>query len=115
MTLDLDGSNNTIVTGQRNQSDVGHDLTVGVYSDDNTINSVQGYHGEKSGEMYLWNDGNDVTTFQDGNGDHNFYIDLNGTYGTTLDLDQGGGSDKSYSIYQNCQTAGGCSITVSQQ
>lgn len=115
MTLDLDGSNNTIVTGQRNERDVGHDLTVGVYSDDNTINSVQGYHGEKSGEMYLWNDGNDVTTFQDGNGDHNFYIDLNGAYGTTLDLDQGGGSDKSYSIYQNCQTLGGCSITVSQQ
>ena len=115
VTLDLDGSNNEIVTGQRNQNNVGHELTVNVYSDDNVVNSVQGYTGTKSGEMYLWNDGNDVTTFQDGTGDHNFYIDLTGAYGTTLDLDQGGGSDKSYSLYQNCQTAGGCSITVSQQ
>lgn len=115
MTLDLDGSNNEIVTGQRNSSDVGMDLTVGVYSDNNTVNSVQGYYGYKSGEMYLWNDDNDVTTFQDGNGDHNFYIDLTGAYGTTLDLDQGGATDKSYTVYQNCQTAGGCSITVSQQ
>ena len=115
VTLDLDGSNNEIVTGQRNQNNVGHELTVGVYSDDNVVNSVQGYTGQKTGEMYIWNDGNDVTTFQDHNGDHNFYIDLNGTYGTTLDLHQTGTTDKSYSLYQNCQTAGGCSITVTQQ
>jgi len=115
VTLDLDGSNNVIVTGQRNSSDVGHDLTVGVYSDNNTINSVQGYTGQKTGEMYIWSDGNDVTTFQDGAGDHNFYIDVTGSYGTTLDLTQTGTTDQSYSLYQNCQTAGGCSITVTQQ
>ncbi len=115
MTLDLDGNNNTIVTGQRNQNDVGHDLRIGVYSDDNTINSVQGYRGYKSGQIYLWNDGNDVTTFQDGDGSHSFYVYLTGAYGTTFDIDQGGGSDKGYTLIQNCQTAGGCSIAVSQQ
>ena len=115
MTLDLDGNNNTIVTGQRNQNNVGHELTVGVYSDDNVVNSVQGYTGQKTGEMYIWNDGNDVTTFQDAQGSHDFYIDLTGAYGTTLDLHQTGITDKSYSLYQNCQTSGGCSITVTQQ
>ena len=115
MTLDLDGNNNTIVTGQRNQNNVGHELTVGVYSDDNVVNSVQGYTGQKTGEMYIWNDGNDVTTFQDGNGDHSFYVYTTGSYGTTFDIDQGGGSDKSLTLVQNCQTIGGCSITVSQQ
>ena len=115
MTLDLDGSNNEIVTGQRNQNNVGHELTVGVYSDDNVVNSVQGYTGQKTGEMYIWNDGNDVTTFQDGNGDHSFYIYITGSYSTTFDIDQGGSSDKSYTMMQNCQTIGGCSITVLQQ
>ena len=115
MTLDLDGSNNEIVTGQRNQNNQGHELTVGVYSDDNVVNSVQGYTGQKTGEMYIWNDGNDVTTFQDAQGSHDFYIDLTGAYGTTLDLHQTGITDKSYSLYQNCQTSGGCSITVTQQ
>ena len=115
MTLDLDGNNNTIVTGQRNQNNQGHELTVGVYSDDNVVNSVQGYTGQKTGEMYIWNDGNDVTTFQDAQGSHDFYIDLTGAYGTTLDLHQTGITDKSYSLYQNCQTSGGCSITVTQQ
>ena len=115
MTLDLDGNNNEIVTGQRNQNNVGHELTVGVYSDDNVVNSVQGYTGQKTGEMYIWNDGNDVTTFQDAQGSHDFYIDLTGAYGTTLDLHQTGITDKSYSLYQNCQTSGGCSITVTQQ
>ena len=115
VTLDLDGSNNEIVTGQRNQNNQGHELTVGVYSDDNVVNSVQGYTGQKTGEMYIWNDGNDVTTFQDAQGSHDFYIDLTGAYGTTLDLHQTGITDKSYSLYQNCQTSGGCSITVTQQ
>lgn len=115
MTLDLEGDNNTIVTGQRNQGNMGHELTVGVYSDNNVVNSVQGYTGQKTGEMYIWNDDNDVTTFQDNVGSHDFYIDLTGAYGTTLDLYQTGTTDKSYSLYQNCQTLGGCSITVTQQ
>jgi hypothetical protein len=51
---------------------------------------------------------------QGGNASHSATITLNGSYGTDLDLTQQGGTAQSYSLTQDCQTSGGCSVSVTQ-
>jgi hypothetical protein len=45
----------------------------------------------------------------------NAIINLQGNYPTDISLTQQGNSNQSYSLTQNCQTVGGCSVTVTQQ
>ena len=60
-------------------------------------------------------DDNVVDYLQDGNASHTATITLDGNYGTDLDLVQHAGSAQSYTLSQNCQTSGGCTISVTQQ
>jgi len=39
---------------------------------------------------------------------------LTGTYHTDLTLKQQGSTNQSYSLTQNCQTSGGCSVSLTQ-
>lgn len=115
MTLDLDGSNNTIVTGQRNPNDIGHSKTIGVYSDNNSVLTTQGNDNYKEMDVYIWNDGNTVEISQHGTQSADAYVDLQGAYGTNFNLVQDNTTSAvNYTVFQNCQTAGGCSITVTQ-
>jgi hypothetical protein len=53
---------------------------------------------------------------QKGSGaNHNATIELDGTYGTDLTLKQFGAITQSYSLQQNCLTAGGCFVSIIQQ
>ena len=52
---------------------------------------------------------------QFGHGEHTATIGLYGNYGTNLDLVQKGNSDQTYSLTQNCQTVGGCTVNITQQ
>lgn len=56
----------------------------------------------------------DTNVTQKGSGNHNASITLTGAYSTTLNLLQQGSTNQSYSLTQNCQTVGGCSVSVSQ-
>jgi len=56
-----------------------------------------------------------VTGFQTGYATHTANISLTGSFPTTLSLEQKGGTAQSYSLSQNCQTSGGCSVSVVQQ
>ena len=56
----------------------------------------------------------DVFINQRDNGAHTATITLTGTQPTDLDLLQRGGTTQSYTLSQNCQTVGGCSISVTQ-
>ena len=64
--------------------------------------------------MTINNSNNDVDLIQGGNASHSATITLNGSYGTDLDLTQQGGTAQSYSLTQDCQTSGGCSVSVTQ-
>ena len=51
---------------------------------------------------------------QRGSGSHNATITLTGNQPTTLTLIQNSVTNQAYSLTQTCVTAGGCSITVTQ-
>ena len=65
--------------------------------------------------MTIQNDDNVVDYLQDGRGEHTATIVLTGSFGTDLDISQHSNTDQSYTLSQNCQTSGGCTISVTQQ
>jgi hypothetical protein len=96
-------------------SSISHSMTVNIYADDNDVFARQAQNGDKTLTLTIRNDGNDVFVNQRDNGAHTASIELNGAYPTDLDLLQKGNTSQSYSLSQNCQTASGCSISVTQQ
>ena len=52
---------------------------------------------------------------QMGSGSHTSTINLTGTYPSTLNLLQESSTNQSYTLTQDCVTAGGCSVSVTQQ
>ena len=93
----------------------GHDVTIDIHGDNNNVFWRQNTDGVKTVNLYTYNDGNNVTGYQSGYATHNANISLTGSSPTTLNLSQQGNSAQSYSLSQNCQTMGGCSISVAQQ
>ena len=116
MLFDLDGSNNEIIIGQRNTSDQGHYAHIGIWSDNNTVTTTSGNTGYKELYVYTDVDGNTIDVFQSGTQAADAYLDISGAYGTNISVIQDNDSSAvSYTLFQNCQTAGGCSITVTQE
>ena len=116
LLFDLDGSNNEIIIGQRNHSDQGHYAHIGVWSDNNTITTTHGNTGYKELYIYTDVDGNTIDVMQSGTKAADAYLDISGAYGTTIELTQENyTSAVSYTLFQNCQTAGGCSIGIVQE
>ena len=116
--IDIHGDNNNLAGNQRNSS-AGiyseHQAIFYLYSDNNDVFWRQNTDGVKTVTLYTYNDGNDVTGFQTGYATHTANISLTGSFPTTLSLEQKGGTAQSYSLSQNCQTSGGCSVSVVQQ
>jgi hypothetical protein len=85
-----------------------------VNGNSNTINTLQQGTGEHFLDVTLGsNQTVDIT--QDGSGDHAATIDMSG-YSTTLDLSQGGSTDKNYTLNTICTNSNGCgTTTVNQQ
>ena len=118
VTLDIHGSRNEIVGVQRNCSNNncdGHTANIYIYGDDNSVFGKQKADSSKTFNLTIQNDDNTVDYLQDGNASHIANITLNGSYGTDLDLTQHAGTAQTYSLSQNCQTVGGCTISVTQQ
>ena len=117
MEIDLYGNNNSLKWHQTNKSDAsdGHDFNFHLAGDWNEIDGRQQLNGAKEMNLTIYNDDNDVTLRQKGNNtSHTANITLDGTYGTNLTLIQLGTTAQSYSLSQDCNTVGGCSVTVQQ-
>ena len=117
LNLDIHGDNNSLSGYQRNGSlntYDGHTATVYYYSDNNSFYVVQETDGTKTLSLKSYNDGNTGSLTQSGSGAHNAAVILNGAYPTTFNLNQQSNSAQSYSLNQNCQTSGGCSVSVTQ-
>lgn len=112
--LDIHGDYNSYIGTQRND-DSGDTAQafIQLYSDNNDI-----YTQQRQGDHYLSlttnNDYNEAWITQKGEGDHQATITLSGTYGTNLYLMQQSNTQQSYTLSQNCQTVGGCSVSVTQ-
>ncbi len=115
--IDLYGSNNSLQWHQTNQSGAsdGHDFNFHLAGDWNDITGRQQSSGVKEMNLTIYNDDNDVTLRQKGaNTTHTANITLDGNYGTNLTLIQLGTTSQSYTLSQDCQTVGGCSVSVTQ-
>ena len=118
VTVDIHGNRNEIVGQQRNCSNNncdGHTAQIYIYGDDNSVFGKQQTDGSKIFNLTINNDDNTVDYLQDGTGEHTATITLDGAYGTDLDLTQHSNTTQTYSLTQNCQTVGGCTISVTQQ
>ena len=112
--LDIHGNYNTFIGAQRND-DSGDTIQayINIYSSYNDI-----YTHQRQGDHYLSlttnNDYNDAWIKQEGSGSHSATITLNGSYPTDLYLLQQTSTNQSYTLTQDCQTVGGCSVSVTQ-
>lgn len=117
--LTMYGDNNGLSVHQTNQGNAGsngHLMELHLAGDDNEITTIQQHDGGKSIDLTIFNDENDVFIRQKGNGStHTATIELDGTYGTDLTLKQMNGLTATYTLYQNCITVGGCTVSVTQQ
>lgn len=112
--LDIHGDYNTYIGSQRND-DSGDTIQayINLYSDHNDIFTAQ-----RQGDHYLSlttnNDYNEAWIKQEGQGSHSATITLSGSYPTDLYLLQQTSTNQSYTLSQDCQTVGGCSVSVTQ-
>ena len=98
---------------QNNTSD--HNMDVNIYSDGNDVHVMQEANQDKTLNLTINNDDNNVFIHQKKSNPHTATITLSGSYGTDLSLTQSSTSSaQSYSLTQNCQTIGGCSVSATQ-
>ena len=118
MRLDIHGDDNNVITTQRTDAaNNGATAYVNVYADYNDV-YVQQRQGSHTLNLTINNDSNDVWITQAGQPAHTSTITLTGAYPTDLTLQQGVHATttaQTYSLFQNCQTVGGCSISVTQE
>lgn len=112
--VNVEGSDNTVRHQQLHNY---HDVNTDIQGNNNTVWTNQQNYGAKSINLTINNDYNDVDIDQrNGNTStsHTATVTLDGTYGTTLDLNQSGWAPNSYTLNQYCTNAAGCSLTVTQ-
>ena len=113
--INITGDNNEVLMTQRtNGNSSGHEYWLHLEGDDNDIYTVQREGGSQYINLDIYNDGNDIDLIQKMNGDHYMHVILRGTEPTTIDVTQASHQNKSYSVANYCYTAGGCSISVTQ-
>jgi len=119
MDLYMTGDRNDVKLSQRaNNTSTEHFMDINIYSDDNTVHAMQQHNNDKTLTLTINNDDNNVSINQQkSGGTQTATITLGGSYGTTLDLQMGTNNTSgagTYSLTQNCQTVGGCSVSVTQ-
>ena len=116
VNLDLHSGGNTIKIGQQTgSSNADHSVKLYTYGGENNNMFVkQNGNGNKTLNMTVRTDGGTQSVIQKDSGAHTATVDLTGTYHTDLTLKQQGNTNQSYSLTQNCQTSGGCTVGVTQ-
>ena len=114
--LDLHSGGNDIKIGQQTGTgNADHYVQLYTYGgENNDIFVKQNGNGNKTLNMTVRTDGGEQSIIQKDSGAHTATIDLTGSYHTDLDLKQQGSTNQSYSLTQNCQTSGGCGVTLTQ-
>ena len=111
MDVDVNGNSNTAYADQKDDGD--KMLFLDVNGASNTVDILQQGTGEHFLDVTLGSN-QTVDINQDGSGSHSATIDMSG-YSATLDLDQTGSTDKTYSLNQICTNANGCGTTTINQ
>lgn len=117
LNLDIHGNNNSVAGFQRNgamNQFSGHTATLYIYANDNALWAKQENDGAKTLNYTSNTDDNTGHIVQRGSGAHSATVTLQGAYSTSLNLLQQGTTAQSYTLFQDCQTASGCGITITQ-
>ena len=106
------GNSNTVSVTQNGT----HTHNIDIHTDDVDHTLSQTGSGSHYSHVYYYGsqDGSTVNLTQKDGANHNAQIRLQGTQPTTLNLLQQGTSNQSYTLTQNCYTAGGCTVSVTQ-
>ena len=113
--LDIHGSNNKFLGSQRaNNSGHEHSNITYIYGDYNDVYTRQESNQDKTLTLTINNSSNDIDMIQKGSATHSATVTINGTYETDLYMLQQGTTAQTYTLTQDCQTVGGCSISVTQ-
>ena len=114
--LDIHGSNNNFKGSQRsNNAGHEHSNITNIYGNYNNVFTKQIGNQDKTLNLSIYNDNNQVAMIQKGSASHSATVTITGSYATTFDLTQEGSTAQSYSLSQDCQTVGGCMVSVTQQ
>ena len=117
-TVNLDlhsGGNNIKVSQETGTGNADHYAQIYTYGgENNNLFVKQKGNGNKTLNMTIRTDGGTQDIVQKDDGAHTATIDLTGAYHTDLSMTQRGITNQSYSLTQNCQTSGGCSVSVTQ-
>ena len=113
--LDIHGSNNVFLGSQRaNNSGHEHSNVTYIYGSGNDVYTRQESNQDKTLNLTINNSNNDVDMIQKGSATHSATVTMGGSYATNLYMMQQGNTAQSYSLTQDCQTFGGCSVSVTQ-
>ena len=117
-TVNIDlHSGNTELKGSQETGTGNADHYARVYTyggDNNDIFFKQKGNGNKWLSLIVRTDNGEQEIIQKGDGAHTATVDLTGSYTTDLSVTQNSGSNKTYTLTNNCQTSSGCDITVTQ-
>ncbi len=107
------GNSNTVNVTQ----DGTHTHNIDIHTDDVDHEVSQTGSGSHYSHVYYYGsqDGSTVNLTQQDNANHNAQIRLQGNYPTTLNLLQKGSTNQTYTLTQDCQTTGGCTLTMTQE
>ena len=113
--LDIHGDNNTFLGSQRsNNSGHEHSNITNIYGNSNNVYTRQEGNQDKTLNLTIYNSNNNIDMIQRSSATHNASVTISGSYATTLNLLQQGGTAQSYTLSQTCATVGGCSVSVTQ-
>jgi hypothetical protein len=111
MEIDVAGNSNTMYMDQKDDGD--KMLFLDVNGSSNDVDIIQQGTGEHFLDITAGSN-QTIDVNQDGSGSHAATIDMSG-YSSTLDLDQTGSTDQTYSLTQICTNANGCGTTTINQ
>jgi hypothetical protein len=135
LNLNLIGSNNTVTkqqTGTNNflettisgnannvtniqQGTSGKILFQNISGNNNTVTTNQKDSGQHYLDINLTGNGHSVNAIQEGSGSHAATINFTNSGGaSSLNLNQSGSINQTYSIQQSCTNPAGCSTTITQ-
>ena len=113
METTVSGNNNIIDLKQSNASN--KTMFTNVNGSNNTVGATQKDGGSHYLDIKLLGNGHSVSVVQEGSGNHAATIDFTNSGGAaTLNLNQTGSTNQTYSIQQSCVNPSGCSTTVTQ-
>lgn len=117
LLLDVHGDDNTVVGWQASGTGNGgsHTANLYLYSNKNTGYIEQRGNLDKLLNISTYNSDNEFGVIQQDTAAHQATITLTGSDPTILNLIQRGNTAQSYTLFQDCQTAGGCSVSITQE